>query len=94
MVELGVELGVESGVESAMGLRIMELLQPCPLSKAAIAEAFGKEKPTRYLNELMKKLINRELVAYTIPEKPGSRLQKYRLTAKGASHLKNLNEGE
>ncbi|MEI7614681.1 MAG: hypothetical protein WCK63_17410 [Betaproteobacteria bacterium] len=39
-------------------------------------------------------MLDRELIAYTLPEKPGSRLQKYRLTAKGSSHLKNLNQGE
>jgi ATP-dependent DNA helicase RecG len=86
--------GVESGVESAMGMQTMELLQPTPLSKAAIARALGKEKPTRYLNELMKKLLERDYVAYTIPEKPNSRLQKYRLTAKGSTHLKKVQKSE
>ena len=77
-----------------MGLHIMELLQSGTLSKAAIAQALGKEKPTRYLNELMKKLIERELAAYTLPEKPGSRLQKYQLTEKGSSYVKNVNKGQ
>jgi len=79
-----------SGVESEMALKILALLKTHPLSKADIAKALGKEKPTRYLNELMKKLITNKQVAYTIPEKPNSRLQKYQLTSLGLEVLKNL----
>jgi len=83
----------ESGAESGMALRIFGLLKAQPLSKADIAKALGKEKPTRYLNELMKKLITNKQVAYTIPEKPNSRMQQYRLTSLGLAKLKNMNEG-
>jgi predicted HTH transcriptional regulator len=83
-----------SGVESAMALRIFGLLKEHSLSKADIAKALGKEKPTRYLNELMQKLIANKQVAYTIPEKANSRLQQYRLTSHGLAILKNLNEGQ
>ena len=79
----GAESGAESGVESKMALRILNLLEERPLSKAEIAKAIGKKKPTRYLNDLMKKLLQYRQVEYTIPEKPNSRLQKYKLTAKG-----------
>jgi predicted HTH transcriptional regulator len=71
--------GVESGVESGVALQILELLSMQVLSKAEIAKALGKAKPTRYLNDLMKKMIQRQQVEYTIPDKPNSRLQKYRL---------------
>jgi ATP-dependent DNA helicase RecG len=76
------ELGVESGVESEMAIQILELLKAQPLSKSEIAKALGKEKPTRYLNDLMKKMIEYQQVEYTIPDKPNSRLQKYRLVKK------------
>lgn len=75
----GAESGVESGVESEMAARVLLLLKDQPLSKAEIARALGKKKPTRYLNDLMKKLLTTGHVEYTIPEKPKSRLQKYRL---------------
>jgi len=84
--------GVESGVESGMALRIFAMLKAQPLSKAAIAKSLGKEKPTRYLNELMKKLIANKQVAYTIPEKANSRLQQYRLTNLGLAILKKPNK--
>jgi ATP-dependent DNA helicase RecG len=66
-----------------MTLLVLELLKVHPLSKAEIAKALGKKKTTRYLNDLMKKLIVQQRVEYTIPDKPNSRLQKYRLTKKG-----------
>ena len=62
-----------------MTAQIIHLLEQEPLSKSQIAQKFGKDKPTRYLNELMNKLLNEEIVEYTIPNKPNSRLQKYRL---------------
>lgn len=82
---IGVESGAESGVESEMALKIMEILKAGPLSKSEIAKALGKAKPTRYLNDLMKKLIQHNQVEYTIPDKPNSRLQKYCLVSKGTN---------
>jgi len=82
-VESGVESGIESGVESTMAGQIVALLQKNELSKSEIARALGKVKPTRYLNDLMQKLLKAGHVVYTIPDKPNSRLQKYRITEQG-----------
>lgn len=73
------ESGVESGVESEIASRILELLQSDALGKLEIAQRLGKSKPTRYLNDLVRKMLETGLIEYTIPEKPNSRLQKYRL---------------
>lgn len=62
-----------------MAAKIIQLLIQEPLSKSQIAQKLGKDKPTRYLNDLMNKLIENTVVEYTIPDKPNSRLQKYRL---------------
>ncbi len=75
--------GVESGVESNMTRQIIAMLEEKTLAKSEIADWLGKEKPTHYLDELMRKLLYENLVEYTIPQKPNSRLQKYRLTPKG-----------
>jgi len=72
--------GVESGVESDMTAQIIHLLDKESLSKSQIAQKLGKDKPTRYLNDLMNTLLESDVVEYTIPNKPNSRLQKYRLT--------------
>jgi ATP-dependent DNA helicase RecG len=85
--------GAESGAESNMTMRIIAMLEEKPLAKLEIANCLGKEKPTRYLNELMRKLLNEDLVEYTLPEIPKSRLQKYRLTRKGEKLLGMDEEG-
>lgn len=76
-----------------MTMRIVAMLEKQPLAKSEIANCLGKEKPTRYLNELMRKLLNEDLVEYSLPEKPNSRLQKYRLTSKGEKMLGKDEEG-
>jgi ATP-dependent DNA helicase RecG len=83
----GVESGVESGAESPMTSQILGFLAGESLSKAEIARKLGKAKPSRYLNDLMAKLILADQVEYTLPNKPNSRLQKYRLTENGRAWL-------
>jgi ATP-dependent DNA helicase RecG len=40
----------------------------------------------------MARLVHEEYLKYTIPEKPTSRLQKYRLTGKGRRLLEQLDQ--
>jgi ATP-dependent DNA helicase RecG len=79
----GSELGVELGAESELARQILTILADNPLGRAGIARQLGKSKPSRYLNELMVHLLQKEIVEYTIPDKPQSSRQKYRLTEKG-----------
>lgn len=84
---LGPESGVQSGVQSEMAISVLQALVSSPIGKSEIAKALGKSGRTRYLNDLMKRLLSDELVEYTLPAKPNSRLQKYRLTHKGRALL-------
>ena len=77
--EAGAESGAESGLGSEIANRILELLRTGVLGKQEIAQRLGKSKPTRYLNDLVRKMLEAGLIEYTLPEKPNSRLQKYRL---------------
>ncbi|MCP3890551.1 MAG: TrmB family transcriptional regulator [Desulfobulbaceae bacterium] len=71
----------------------MVLLKNVELSKSEISRALGKEKPTGYLNDMMRKLLENGHVVYTIPEKPNSRLQKYRITDQGKVLIQEKEEG-
>jgi ATP-dependent DNA helicase RecG len=77
----------------------LALLEKEPLAKSEIAKLLGKAKPSRYLNHLMRTLVHTGTVAHTIPDKPNSRMQKYRLTPKGkavidAQRVKNSAPGK
>lgn len=84
-VQSGVQSGAQLGVQSEMAEKVLQILAKKDCSKKEIAESLGKSGRTRYLNDLMKKLLIQGLVEYTIPDKPNSRLQKYRSTDKGKS---------
>jgi ATP-dependent DNA helicase RecG len=68
----------ESQPES-MRQRVILMLQNGPLSKADISKKLGQKAVSGVLNQLMRNLLNEGVVVQTLPEKPSSRLQKYKL---------------
>ena len=60
--------------------KILQNLSSGDLSKSEIASSVGKEKVDGQLNNAVRTLLDRGQIEYTRPEKPQSRLQKYRLT--------------
>ncbi|MFN2355236.1 MAG: ATP-binding protein [Desulfopila sp.] len=77
------ESGQESGLESKTAQSILKALETQPLQRAEIAKLIGHGKVSGAINRAVKELLNKQLIEYTLPEKPNSRLQKYRLTEKG-----------
>ena len=59
--------------------RIVHALDDKPLSRSEIVKAIGQQKASGQLNIVIHKLLAEKIIEYTIPEKPNSRMQKYRL---------------
>lgn len=67
---------------------IFLMLKDGPLSAAIISKKLGQKRVSGHLKSVLKKLLLEEMVEFTIPEKPTSSLQKYRLTKKGKGQLR------
>ena len=78
-VESKVESQPESQPES-LDRRVLALLKTQALSKAEISTHLGQKEVSGQLNKVIRSLIAQGLIEYTLPDKPNSRLQKYRLT--------------
>ncbi len=90
-IESGVESGVETGVETEpLKMQILHLLKEKAHSKKEMAISFGHKRTYRHLDETVRSLVEAQMIAYTIPDKPQSRLQEYRLTDKGRKWLEAL----
>ena len=87
--------GVESGggVRLSMREEILLLLVTGPLASVEIARRFGKKRVYGNLTRRIATLLEDKLIAQTMPEKPNSRLQKYRITAKGEQLARRIREG-
>ena len=72
--------GAQSGAQSAQVLR---LLESGPFSASELLSLLGLESKTGAFKRSIKELIDNNLIEYTLPDKPNSRLQKYRRTPKG-----------
>jgi len=76
------ESGAESGAES-LGDRMLILLRQGPRSPAEVSEGLGKATPSGAMKRVLRELLAQAPIERTIPDKPNSRLQKYRLTTAG-----------
>ncbi len=63
--------------------RVLRQLVNGPMSKADLSKSLGQKTISGPLNKVIRLLLADGSIGYTIPEKPRSRLQMYRLTDKG-----------
>ena len=50
-------------------------------------EAFGRTNRTKFRNQMLNPLLNAGWLEMTLPEKPSSKFQQYRITPKGRDIL-------
>lgn len=84
-----VDAGGSSGTKSAPSRHQVEILRHC-LAESPIGELMrivGRADRTKFRNQILKPLLEAGLLEMTIPDKPNSRLQKYRSTGRGRSML-------
>ena len=90
--EAPVEAPVEALVEALVELteteqRILSALKKQTLGSKELLTLLGYGQKTGNYKAAMNKLSALNLIEYTLPDKPNSRLQKYRLTSKGRAAL-------
>lgn len=79
----------ESQPES-LEIRVLRHLTASPLSKAELSARLGQKEISGQLNKVIRVLLGDQTIEYTLPDKPNSRLQKYRPTAKGKALLATI----
>ena len=63
------------------------------LSARALADALGMRSKTGALKRTLSEMLSKTLIEYTLPDRPNSRLQKYRLMEKGRQALQKHEGG-
>lgn len=74
--------------------KVLVLLANGPMQKSELSKSLGQKAISSQLNTVVRELVADQLIEYTIPDKPNSRLQKYRLTDNGRRELMNLKSGK
>lgn len=63
--------------------RLLVLLAGGAMAKAALSQSLGQKAVSGQLNKVVRRLVADRMIEYTLPDRPRSRLQKYRLTDQG-----------
>ena len=69
--------------------KVLDLLVDGTMSKAELSRGLGQKQVSGPLHEAVRRLIANRMIEYMLPDKPRSRLQKYRLTEKGRAAVPN-----
>jgi ATP-dependent DNA helicase RecG len=89
--EVTKQIRPESRPESRLADKVLNLLGIKEFGKSELASELGHKSISGELKKQVKILVDEDLIEMTIPEKPNSRMQKYRLTDKGKNFIKESN---
>ncbi len=78
----------EPPVPESLETRVLRFLAGGPMSKAALSADLGQRTVSGRLNEVVRRLVIEGVLAPTIPDRPRSRMQQYRLTVAGRARLR------
>ena len=70
--------------------QVINLLADGPLSRSELSKELGHKKASGQLYNVVRDLLDDQMIEYTLPDKPRSPRQKYRLTDKGRTEFANL----
>ena len=70
--------------------KVLNLLTGGPLSRSELSKKLGQKKTSGQLYNVLRGLLDDQMIEYTLPDKPRSRRQQYRLADKGRVELTNL----
>ena len=77
----------ESGQPESLSAKLLVLLAERALAKAELSQGLGQKQVSGQLNKVVRQLVTDRMIEYTLPDRPHSRLQRYRLTAKGRAAM-------
>ena len=63
------------------------------MAKAELSKNLGQKGVSGQLNKVVRRLLGDRMIEYTLPDKPRSRLQQYRLTDRGRAVAATLARG-
>ena len=74
--------------------KVINLLTDGAMSRSELSKKLGQKRASGQLYNVIRDLLDNQMIEYTLPDKPTSRHQQYRLTDKGRTELANLKSGD